>query len=270
MLKLRTKRSIQSILQSVTQGSEPSAMKINELPKDLEQIFYSDGHQLGTRQKIDQDITLLQRGTRELYYNVDQLIDSFVQRCQADRIPVDCRMGCSWCCHQAVFASTHEIILMAQYLRKHYSREVVDEVRMRAEAKESQLGPLSPAAALKSRHACPLLLKGRCMVYPVRPMACRIYLSSSEESCLKRHQNPFDPKAIPALFDFTLKAGQQMNAGFGSALKEQGLSVEEHRIEHILLLLLKAPKKTDDWLKGGTLHQSFPFDEAQKDQPGKA
>jgi Fe-S-cluster containining protein len=245
-------------------------MNINERPKDLEQIFFSDGHQLGTQLKIEEDITKLQRSTRELYYNVDQLIDSFVQRCQVNGIPVDCRMGCSWCCHQAVFASTHEIILMTQYLKKHYSIEVVEEVRKRAEAKEAQLGSLSPAETLKSRHACPLLLKGRCMVYPLRPMACRIYLSSSEESCLKRHQNPYDTKAIPALFDFTLKAGQQMNEGFGSALKKQGLSVEEHRIEHILLFLLNEPQKADLWLKGDTLHQSFPFDEAQKDQPGKA
>ena len=243
-------------------------MNKNELPQDIEQLFFSDGHQLGSQQKIENDITRLQRTTRELYHNVDQLIDSFVQRCQADGVPADCHMGCSWCCHQAVFASTHEIILVAHYLKKHFSDEAIAEVKNRAEAKEAKLGPLSPSNTLKSRHACPLLQKGRCMIYPVRPMACRIYLSSSEPSCLNRHQNPYDPKARPALFDFILKAGQQMNVGFGSALKEQGLSVEEHRIEHILLLILNHPEKVNEWFQGGTLHKGFPFEEATQNQAG--
>lgn len=242
-------------------------MQTNELPKGFEQLFFSDGYRLGQNHPVRNDVTNLERGARELYHNADQLIDAFVQRCQAEGVPVDCRMGCSWCCHQAVFATTPEMMVLVKYLKKRFSPEVVADVLEKAKAKEEKFSTLSPAETPQGRHACPLLRKGSCMVYSLRPMACRIYLSSNVQSCIAKHHKPDDPKARPALFDFPLKAGRQLNEGFTSALREQGYSVEEHRIEHILLRLLTHPKTEKEWLTGISLHEGFPFDELP-DQPG--
>ncbi|WP_291858288.1 YkgJ family cysteine cluster protein [Marinilabilia sp.] len=233
-------------------------------PEGFEQIFFADGNNLGKAYPVQQELSKLKIAQRQLYHNVDLLIDAFSQRCESDNVPVACHMGCQWCCHQAVFASTHEMVVLMDYLEKRFSSEVVDEIKQKAKAKEAKLSGLSPQEALNTSHPCPFLRKGSCMVYPVRPLGCRIYLSSNEESCKAKYQHPEDPKAIPALFDFTLKAGRQLNEGFAAALKEEGLSVEEHRIEHIFLQLLKLPDKKNEWLHGATIHESFPFDEIKE------
>ncbi len=236
-------------------------MQNKELPEGFEKLFYSDGYRLGQSHPIKDELVQLNRGMTELYHHTDQLIGTFIQRCQAEGVAVDCRKGCAWCCHQAVFATTHEMVVLIQYLKKRFSPEVVADVLEKAIDKEEKFSALSPAETSRGRHACPLLLNESCMVYPVRPMACRIYLSSNVQSCIAKHHHPHDPKARPALFDFPLKAGRQMNEGFASTLREQGFAVEEHRIEHILIRLLTHPEAEKEWLTGLSLHEGFPFDE---------
>lgn len=233
-------------------------MKTSEA-KNFEPIFYADGLQLGQAHPVKKDLSNLKVGLRKLYYNIDLLTDAFSQRCQNEKKPVHCRIGCHWCCHQAVFAATHEMIVLVDYLKKVYSQEKVEEIKEKAREKERQLSKLSPSEIHRANHPCPLLHKGRCMVYPVRPTACRIYLSSSKESCMAKYNG--EPGALPAVFDFPLKAGRQLNEGFATALRQEGLSIDEHRIEHILLKLLESPKKTTDWLNGQTIHDRFPFEE---------
>jgi len=230
-------------------------------PEDFEQVFFEDGKQLASAVPVKQEFENLLYALRQLYHNADTLIDAFVQRCESDGIPVDCHLGCQWCCHQSVFATTHEIIVVAAYLEKHFSKDVTDQIKERAKEKETRLSKLSPADSLKQSIPCPLLRKGICMVYPVRPMGCRIYLSASEKSCHAKYLRPDDADVVPELFNFTLKAGRQLNEGFASALREEGFSVEEQRIEHILLKLMESPGKKDEWLRGATIHKSFPFDE---------
>jgi Fe-S-cluster containining protein len=234
-------------------------------PEGFEQIFFADGSSLAKANPVEKELSKLKIGIRQLHHNVDLLIDEFTQRCESENIPVDCHMGCQWCCHQAVFASTHEMIVLVDYLKRRFSEEVIETIKVKSRAKDDRLKKLSPGDTLKTSHPCPLLRNGSCMVYPVRPMACRIYLSSSEKSCKAKFDRPDDPNVMPALFDFTLKAGRQLNEGFASALREEGLAIEEHRIEHILLRLLETQEKTKEWLQGATIHDGFPFDELPDD-----
>jgi Fe-S-cluster containining protein len=240
-------------------------MTLQIRPEGFEQIFFADGNNLGKAYPVKQDLSKLKIAQRQLYHNVDLLTDAFSQRCESENVPVACHMGCQWCCHQAVFATTNEMIVLVDYLEKRFSAKVIEEIKQKAEAKEEKFSKLSPKEALNTSHPCPFLRKGSCMVYPVRPLGCRIYLSSDEKSCHAKFLNPKDPKAVPALFDFTLKTGRQLNEGFAAALKEEGLSVEEHRIEHILIKLLESPDKKNEWLHGATIHDSFPFDEIAED-----
>ena len=163
-------------------GANHQIMATNSNTSNFEEVFFSDGQKLAQSVPTNKDLQNLKSSLRQLHYNTDLLIDAFVQRCTNENIPVDCRMGCQWCCYQSVFASTPEIIIVVEYLEKHFSPEAIEQVKERAKEKESRLAQQSPADSLKHSHACPLLRKGRCMVYSVRPMGCRIYLSASEES----------------------------------------------------------------------------------------
>ncbi|PWD98174.1 YkgJ family cysteine cluster protein [Marinilabilia rubra] len=236
-------------------------MENNTRPEGFEQIFFADGNNLAKAHPVKQDISKLKIALRQLHHNSDLLIDAFIQRCESEKVPVDCHMGCQWCCNQAVFASTHEMVVLADYLERRFSPDTVAEIKEKAREKEEKLSGLTPKEVLNTNLPCPLLRKGSCMIYPVRPMGCRIYLSSSEKSCQAKYHSPGDPQAIPQLFDFTLKAGRQLNEGFAASLREEGLDIKEHRIEHILLNLLESPDKKNEWLQGATIHNNFPFDE---------
>jgi Fe-S-cluster containining protein len=237
-------------------------MNTQKRPKGFEHVFFADGKQIALTHPINKDLSNLKIALRQLHHNTDLLVDAFTQRCERENVQVDCHMGCQWCCHQAVFASTYEIIVLNDYLERRFSKDVIQGVKERALKKDKNLNKLSASAALKTSYPCPLLRKGSCMAYPVRPMACRIYLSSNEKSCQRKYDNPKDSENAPTLFDFPLIAGRQLNEGFASDLRCQGLIIEEHRIEHILLILMESPDKKNEWLHGATIHDSFPFEEA--------
>ena len=72
------------------------------------------------------------------------------------------------------------------------------------------------------------------MAYKARPVACRIYLSSNLNSCLKFYNEPEDKNNYPALLNFPMRAGRLMNEGFKAALKAGGIVAKEFRIEEKL------------------------------------
>jgi len=74
-----------------------------------------------------------------------------------------------------------------------------------------------------------------CSIYDVRPMACRIYLSTNLDSCRRFYQQPEDESNYPALLDFPMRAGRMMNEGFKSALKTKGITARELRIDQLVL-----------------------------------
>jgi len=98
-------------------------------------------------------------------------------------LPV-CREGCSYCCHGAVFASSPEILRIADHVRSRPDEEQ-RALRERAAAVASLVRGLDLEQRAAARVPCPLLdtATGRCGVYPVRPVACRAYNSGSVEAC---------------------------------------------------------------------------------------
>ena len=105
---------------------------------------------------------------------------------------------------------------------------------------------------LKVRAACPFLKEGRCMVYEARPMACRIYLSSSEPSCKKEHDRPANGKNMPELFEFPLFAGRMLNEGFVAYLKQVGIKSSELPVEQGYSSMVTMGQTMEDWFSEGT------------------
>lgn len=177
----------------------------------------------------------LQEATKDLYEAVDSLNEALVQRAAAEGVPVACRKGCSWCCNQTVFGVSHEFIYLENFLSRNFSQEEREKIFERARTKHATTGSLNASERLLHKEACPLLENGSCMVYEARPMACRIYLSSEEESCRKEYLQPDNVREFPALFSFPLQAGRMMNEGFTACLREYSFNSRELTIEEGLL-----------------------------------
>ncbi len=214
-------------------------------------VFFQDGYNLA-RQKTA-------RGTgrkailqimQVAYESIDGLLDSFRRRCDRENLKVDCRKGCSWCCHQAVLASPHEILCISDYLENNVEEPTRERIRERAAGKHSVTREMNAMEFLHYLHPCPFLEKGCCLIYPVRPVACRCYLSSSFNSCREQVDNPEDRTKIAALYDFPLKAGRGMNEGIRSALMERGLIPSEWLLESFIAAIFEHEKILDAWLGG--------------------
>jgi hypothetical protein len=92
----------------------------NEQQKEMEQAFINDGYSLAVELSGQSSKAEVIAKIRQLYHQIDLLTDSFMDYSQRNGRAMDCRMGCSWCCHQSVFASTHEVLVIEDYLTSHF------------------------------------------------------------------------------------------------------------------------------------------------------
>lgn len=219
--------------------------------KEIDQIFYRDGFRLAL-QYLEKEFTAdsLSRAITALYEAVDPLLEALLQRSAAEGKPGACKKGCAWCCHQEVFAVTHEFLFLNEYVEQNLDEAEQDRVLDMARDKVKISMNKSVEEQMKIRAACPFLHEGSCIAYEARPMACRIYLSSSEASCRKAHDNP-DGKGLVALFDFPLRAGRMLNEGFVGYLRQRGLESSELPIEQGYSSLRTMGQSMDDWVSQG-------------------
>lgn len=205
--------------------------------EQFKKAFYSDGFNLGmeaVQSGLTQDSMF--RAIEKMYMAIDNLIDTLTNYAKQQGQSIDCKKGCDWCCHQPIFALSYEMEYLNAFVKNNFDGKSQEEIRLRAERKNNKLKSLSETELLNSKIVCPLLENGSCITYKARPMACRIYISSDVNTCLKFYKNPENKNSIPALLDFPLMAGKMMNEGFKAAIKTGGLTTAEFRIEEILLV----------------------------------
>ena len=221
--------------------------------KEIRRIFYRDGYRLA-HSHLDQGLSAvnLRRAITELYQVVDELLGSFLERSAAEGQAADCQKGCAWCCYLEVFAVTHEFLFLRDFTLKHLTEKQREGILERAREKVMLTLNLPVEEQLKVRATCPFLEERSCMVYEARPMACRIYLSSSEPSCKREHDRPANGKNMPELFEFPLLAGRMLNEGFVAYLKQVGIKSSELPLEQGYSSMVTMGQTMEDWLSEGT------------------
>lgn len=95
-----------------------------------------------------------------------------------------CRKGCAWCCHQLIVL-THwdDGRRILQAARERMTAEEFEGFVARLRAQSRAIGELGHDAAEARRWTCPLLKGGECVVYDVRPVACRSVFSPDAGTC---------------------------------------------------------------------------------------
>ena len=204
--------------------------------KSIERAFYSDGFRLGTiAAKKLKSGSLFFDEIKEMYQLLDSMIDSFSSFATQQKQKIDCKKGCSWCCHQPVFAMDYELDYLNAFIKKNFTESKLNIVREKARIKNEKLDTLENEALLNSKFPCPLLEDGACIAYEARPVACRIYLSKNVNSCIHFYNIPEDKTSFPELLDLPMRVGRMTNEGFKAALKTSGLKPAEFRIDEKLL-----------------------------------
>jgi len=219
--------------------------------KEIDRIFYRDGYRLAM-QHLEHGLSVprLKTAIGELYRAMDELLDAFLQRSAQEGKPAHCKKGCAWCCHQEVFAVTHEFLYLNEYVKLHLTPETRTRILEKAREKVNLSMNRKVEDPWQIRAACPFLKAGSCIAYDARPMACRIYLSASESSCKWEHDHPGNQKSHPDLYLFPLQAGRMLNEGFVACLKQLGLQVSELPIEQGYASLGTLGQSMEEWIGG--------------------
>ncbi len=214
-------------------------MALSETDKE----FFSDGYNIGLG-AVEDGLTkkAIYSATKQIYEIIDGLIDSLLKHAHSEGISVDCKKGCSMCCYQPVFAVSHEIDFLYNFITHNLTKEKKIGILKRAQETNNRRKRLTKETLYNNKEACPLLEDGSCLAYEARPMACRIYLSMSVDSCQKFYDYPSPEENYAKLLEFPLQAGRMMNEGFTHALKSAQLNTSEFRIEKGLISMSNQEK----------------------------
>ncbi len=202
--------------------------------EELDRAFLEDGFNLAAQYAGDGSKEHLLGAVSLLYENLDSFIGLFLESASAGGQPAACHKGCSWCCHQAVFAQEYEIRYLKNWMFANLPAEKLMEIQKRAVGKSKTTHVLAPEKRLLHKEACPLLENGACLAYEARPVACRIYLSMNVGSCENEFRNPGDISRFPALFELPLRAGRKLNEGFSFYLNQMDVGTKELPLEEWL------------------------------------
>jgi Fe-S-cluster containining protein len=164
------------------------------------------------------------------------------------RPPLACREGCAWCCHKVVGTAAPEVLRIARFVRETFSAEDVSATRDRAARVDEQRRSLAHDPWAAERLPCPLLVDGRCSVYPVRPLTCRGYNSSDAHLCelsvtSRAHVTVPHDRVQQRLGTFTLD-------GLCAGVAEAGLAGDRLELAAALRVALTVPDAAERWLRG--------------------
>jgi Fe-S-cluster containining protein len=223
---------------------------------EIDMIFFSDGYNLA-KKHLEEEITIsnLLNLSEELYASTDILMDAFISRCLREGKTVDCKKGCSTCCSQAVLSLPYEVLFLFHYITENFAEKEIQEIKGRISMKNEVTQGMKVMEFLHYKSPCPLLVKGMCIAYKARPMACRTYISSGKDGCIEEYRNPSDMNIFPDLYEFTIRAGRMINEGIGAYLTQKQIFPTEGQIESMLFTSFERQDAFDFWIKGENIFQ---------------
>jgi len=95
---------------------------------------------------------------------------------------MDCKPGCSWCCHLRVTIAADEGLRLAQAI-DDLEPLTRGRVRERLAAHVEATNNMGTTDILRKPRLCPLNENGQCLVYAARPVVCRAAHSYNVRAC---------------------------------------------------------------------------------------
>lgn len=161
-------------------------------------LFGKQQHLYFINQELSDRVTALVAGTLSYGRNeaaalelasqvlslADQLINYFESANHLPH-PIACREGCSFCCFNQVEVTPPEALRIGHYVGQNFSQEDKDGLMKRVNRSLSLKAGKSKKkiARLRRQFPCPLLMDGKCSIYPVRPLVCRAMHTFNAEAC---------------------------------------------------------------------------------------
>jgi Fe-S-cluster containining protein len=181
-----------------------------------------------------------------------QAADSFganVREQCADEPPLACGRGCASCCTLRVSATAPEVLAVAAFLRAVQPRLLPRGIDLVGQVRDADAAThgLGEAQRVTLRQRCPFIAQGVCVIYAVRPLACRGHASHDLRACTeaaagRRDEVPYSAghRLVRALVQGALQ----------SALRDAGLAWGAYELNAALLLAIDDEGADAAWRAG--------------------
>lgn len=167
---------------------------------------------------------------------------------QSEGLPaIACHKGCATCCTIRVTATAPEILLIARFIRSATPEAwAVDLVQRVAEANATTCG-LSETQRVALRRRCPFIDNGVCVIYPVRPLACRGHACYDKHACVEAAAGRTE--SIPISEPHHIVRSLVQNA-MQSALRDAGYAWACYELNQALDMALSDEQCLQAWSAG--------------------
>ena len=154
---------------------------------------------------------------------------------------LQCAKGCSSCCHIEVGVSPLEVIAIKSHLEQPENRSNIERLKTRIRHSRKAVGELWEKNRKAARIPCPLLdASGSCSVYPVRPIACRAYVSFDRAGCERDWRDPGADHPV-ARSETLLELSTAMGPGVVHAHERAGLHFWGYELIRALHIAFSTP-----------------------------
>jgi len=251
------RRFVVSIAQSATQVAEQSGAI----------AFFKAQHEgfLATLTAARARPDLLDRIWMQAFTSFERNVED-----QTRELPqLACRKGCGTCCQLLVAATAPEVLMIARYLRsmaagfKTVGIDLVGQLYAAADFVEPS-GHVRPMALVRE---CPFLAEGICVIYPVRPMACRGHASFNEDACVSALRG--GAETVPVSEPHRTVRALVQNA-LQSAMRDAGYAWGLYDLVAALKIALARPESEAEFTQGGDPFAAVALDAVSREEMASA
>lgn len=184
---------------------------------------------------------LLTQGYESFEANVEYMSEELPE--------VACHKGCATCCTVRVVATAPEVLLATRYVRaaeKLLKQKGID-LRQRLRDADDVTRGHGEKQRVKLRKRCPFIDKGACVIYPVRPLACRGHASYDKQACVDAARGK--RRAIPYSLPHMNMRSLIQNA-MQAALRDADYSWANYELNHAMSIALDDENCETEWYAG--------------------
>lgn len=173
-----------------------------------------------------------------------------------------CRGGCASCCSIRVAATAPEVFKIAFHILglPAQTRSAILE-RIFSGHQDTQ--GLDELQRMERATVCPFIENGLCVIYAVRPLACRGHASFSERACVEALDG--NDAEVPVSIPHMTARSLVQNA-LQSALRDEGVAWAIYELNHALSIALTDPEAESSWLAGEDVFASAMITEVSLDE----
>ena len=130
---------------------------------EIDRIFYRDGYRLAENHlSAGYTPESLSQLTFAAYDSIDKLNKAFTDRVKKDKMNVDCKKSCYWCCSQAIFVNQHEALFLADYMLNNFNQDELIRVKKLIAAYHYVTSEMTLRTRLLYKKFCPFLSNKIC------------------------------------------------------------------------------------------------------------